>query len=86
MGIGLNIYEEVKVSNTSKELEIAGKIGVVFNDPGVEDEYVTVFVNDLEECWMVSIQDLQSTGRQFKYEDFYDGTSITVSNKGDIVD
>jgi hypothetical protein len=70
-------YEEVIIKSERKELkEINGKAGVIFSDP--TKDYIVVYITDLGEAWDVKSNELNSTGKFFKYEDFYDGSSISV--------
>jgi hypothetical protein len=70
-------YEEVIIKSERKEIEeINDKIGVIFSDPDMD--YIAVYFTDLEEVWDVKSNELKSTGKFFKREDFYDGSSISV--------
>lgn len=86
------IYEEVRVNSSEKNFsEINEKLGVIFSNPNndLDDEFVTIFIPENEECWTVNKNDLVTTNRFYKHEDFYDGTVLKVrvddKDRGDIL-
>lgn len=85
-------YEVVVVRTTPATVkdEIAGKTGAVMGIslPDVEGRPVSYALGgyDFEETCMVSEDELDSTGRINRREDFYSGDSIRVSQDGELLD
>jgi hypothetical protein len=81
-------YEEVIVEPAGSGLEeIAGELGVVLGvaEDGERWSYgVSIYSSGV--TWTVTESDLKSTGRKRKREEFYDGTSIRVSQRGRLLE
>jgi len=83
----IDLYEEIRVIDDCEDPELRGKIGVVMGiseENGVVYGYSVRFA-DLEHSYGFSVEEVESTGRKFKHEDFYDGTSISVSKDGKLL-
>jgi len=85
-------YEIVRVRETPATTDghIAGLEGAVLGI-AVEDngEIVSYAVSIYERdgiCWSLAPSDLEPTGRHDRRENFYDGTSIRVSEYGELLD
>jgi hypothetical protein len=75
-------YEEVRVQ-TSDPLKshVNGALGAVVGRTETEDNtswYYAVDLHQISEGWCFYENELESTGRIFNREDYYDGTSIRV--------
>lgn len=75
-------YQEVQIrSMDDAKVHLNGRTGVVLGRTATADEdswYYTVDVNGAEQSWCFFESELESTGRRFRREDFYDGTSKRV--------
>ncbi len=93
MAAVFQFYEIVKVSYKCEIPELVGLEGTVLgmaqNDQG-EWGYA-ISIHDLDECWDLMEEELESTGRMNRRENFYDGTHIRArvdleTGEGKIVD
>jgi hypothetical protein len=66
---------------------IAGLQGTIlaFSEEGYPVSYAFAFDGGGGENMSVLEEDLESTGRFARSEDFYDGTSVTVSEHGELI-
>jgi len=83
----IDLYEEVRIMDSAENTELQGKIGVVLGiseEDGIVQSYAVDF-DDLPYVYSVSANCVIPTGRKFKREDFYDGTSISVSQDGELL-
>jgi len=83
----IDFYEEVRIIHDIEDSELRGKIGVV---TGICEENGTVYgysvrFSDLPHSYSFSVNEVIPTGRKFKREDFYDGTSISISKDGELL-
>ena len=83
-----DFYEKVKVITTSRtKAKIAGEIGAVLgrssNDSGQWFYAVTIYRDGIS--WYCAEEELESTGEFDKPEAFYDGTSIRVNSRREIL-
>ncbi|MDP1793155.1 MAG: Imm31 family immunity protein [Acidimicrobiales bacterium] len=85
-------YEVVTVRETPATVEaaIAGKTGAVLgvSVPEIDGRPVSYALGgyDFDETIMVSEDELDSTGRFDRREDFYSGESIRVNQEGELLD
>ena len=84
-----DFYEKVVVASARPELEpITGKLGAILgraqNDDGKWSYAIHVYGED--EGWSVYEAELHSTGEFDRRETFYDGTSIRVSEDGELLE
>jgi Immunity protein 31 len=74
-------YEVVRISKQVKHQHLVGLEGAVLgmsqNEQGQWGYAVTLY--ETGQCWDLSEEDLEPTGRMDKRETFYDGTSIIVT-------
>ena len=93
MNARFQAYEEVKVSRAkSKNSLYADLVGVVVgftHDPNEPRDY-GLLVDGLDEMVVLSEEELEATGRQFKREDLYDDNAairvrIDEQGRGSIV-
>ncbi len=77
-----DFYEQVRIStDDARTRHLNGRNGVVLGRTETTDGYswyYTVAIDGDPEGWCFFERELEATGRQFKREDFYDGSSIVV--------
>jgi len=83
----IDFFDEVRIIDDIEEPELRGKSGVVM---GISEENGMVYgysvhFSDLPHSYSFSVNEVVPTGRKFKREDFYDGTSLSVSKDGEIL-
>ena len=88
-----DFFEVVRVEprpGSDAELEaLRGRIGAVLGKSAEEGELPTSYAVDidgLDEGWSIDAEDLVSTGKFRRREDYYDGTSIRVSVDGELLE
>jgi len=86
-------YEIIKIETSDpNKLQFNGKEGAVLgiaydDDKNFEPEWgYSIHIYEEEECWRFTEYELKPTGKFDKRESFYDGTSIQVTQDGDIVE
>jgi hypothetical protein len=85
-------YEVVRVRTTpaTTDKDIAGLEGAVLGKAVEDDGEIVSYAVAIYErdgiCWSVAPSDLEATGRHDRRESFYDGTSIRVSEDGELLD
>jgi len=87
MNTKIDLFDEVKITDNCKNSELIGKIGVVI---GVSEEDGIVYgysvrSSDLPHSYSFSVYEVNPTGKRFKREEFYDGTSLSVSKDGELL-
>ncbi len=73
-------YQEVQVRTSDpKKSHLNGRIGVVFGRTETSENTSWGYGVQLQDkCWFFYEYEIQPTGRQFRREDFYDGSSVRV--------
>ena len=79
-----HIRDVVRVSTSSAHEEVAGKLGTVMRGGGSDADRVLVWVDDLEEVWMLPQEELEGTGERKAPERRTRTTSLGVSQSGDV--
>jgi hypothetical protein len=85
-------FEVVRIleSPATRHLGIAGLIGIILGVSAEEAEGIplnyAVKVDSLGQSFMVSGDDLVAIGQQVPAVDIYDGTSIRVTEKGEVIE
>jgi len=84
----IDFYDEVRVVRDIEGYpELRGKTGVVMGiseEDGILYGYGVSF-DDLSHGYSFSADEVEPTGRKFKREDFYDGSSISVTADGKLL-
>jgi hypothetical protein len=82
-----DLYEVVSVE-PPPATHLSGRSATVLGRSRSEDgtETYALLYDDEPETWMADGGQLRSTGRRRRREDVYDGTSIRVSQKGELLD
>jgi len=83
----LDFYAEVRISDGVDDANLRGKVGVIMGiseEDGIVYGYSVRF-KELKHSYGFSVDEVSPTGRKFKREDFYDGSSITVSPDGELL-
>jgi hypothetical protein len=84
MSTGFEFFTIVRIINSSADIQ--GQEGVVLgkaqNEAGIWSYAVSLYSTNT--TWSFTHNELEDTGRKDKAENFYDGSSIRVSQKGEI--
>ena len=86
MPFSVDLFEVVRVRPSAGDREVSGRgtvLGRTRDDDGTE--FYAVFFDDMGETSMIARSDLAPTGERRPREDFYDGTHIRVSDKGELL-
>ena len=93
MVVSFDFFEVVRVEPRPDAPEAIqgqrGRIGVVLGKSAEEGQEPTSYAVDLDgvdDGWSIDARDLTSTGDFRRREDYYDGTSIRVSVRGELLD
>jgi hypothetical protein len=88
MSSPFQFYEIVRVnSNEPTVKQINGLEGTILGfSEGKDRVSYSVFIHKLNETWFLSGNDLISTGKMDKRGNFYDGSRLTVSTDGDVLE
>jgi len=80
-------YERVVVGDCgqARSLGVADKTGMILGLPEESDDLYHVSLDDVNEAVLISEPCLRSTGVFGKREDIYDGSSVRVSEEGEIL-
>jgi Immunity protein 31 len=83
-----NFYEKVVIKSTDPaKAEINGRIGAVLGrvcgDDGIWSYAISMYYSGI--CWYCWDDELQATGESDRYESFFDGSSVRVSQSGDLL-
>jgi hypothetical protein len=83
-----DFYEKVVVTSVdSTKAEIDGQLGAVLGracgDDGRWSYAVSMYQSGI--CWSCWENELQSTGEFDRRESFYDGSSVRVSRRGEVL-
>jgi hypothetical protein len=82
-------YEQVRVESTEiAKDEINGKLGAILGKAQGEDGRWTygVYIYDQGLVWSCTDEELSPTGKFDRRASFYDGTSIRVSERGELLE
>ena len=88
MGEEYTHLDEVTIrdSQETRALRIAGAVGVVLGiSESSQDRWYSVMVDSYDESFFLAGTDLRATGRRRSAEEFYDGSSIRVSQRGHLL-
>ena len=81
-------YEKVRIYSPNPDLkDISGEVGAVLGRVQRDDgkwRYAVHIYRD-SECWDIDESDMHSTGEHDCRESFYDGSSIKVSEDGEML-
>jgi hypothetical protein len=89
--VAFDYFEIVRVRPTPSDRasEIAGLEGAVLGISEDEGRIVSYAISIYDRdgmCWSVDPADLEATGRHDRRESFYDGSSLRVSVRGEVLD
>ena len=80
----------MRTTPTTTDQEIAGLEGAVLGHAVEDDGEIVSYAVAIYErggiCWSVAPSDLEATGRHDRRERLYDGSSIRVSEDGELLD
>ena len=86
------LYEIVRLRDTAgnRSKGVAGQEGAVLGisrpEEGAAEPGYAVWLDEVGRCCWFEQRDVERTGRATRHEDFYDGTSIRVSSRGEVLD
>jgi hypothetical protein len=84
-----DFYEEVIVGSTNPALsEIHDELGAVLGRACGEDGrwYYSVSIYRTGLCWFCMEDDLRPTGKFDRRESFFDGSSVRISQRGELLE
>jgi len=91
--MAFEFFEVVRVEPSAEAPDevqrLRGRVGAVLGRSAVEGQEPTSYAVDLDgvdDVWSLDAWDLVSTGQFRRREDYYDGTSIRVSPRGELLD
>ncbi|MGJ8521570.1 hypothetical protein R84981_000231 [Carnimonas sp. R-84981] len=82
----IDFYSEVIIKNTANNSKIRGKKGIIMaisEEAGIIYGY-SVRIDGFQYSIIVNEGDVSPTGKKFRREDFFDGSSIGVTPDGEL--